>query len=108
MQFSQRSDGHGRFICPLSLLEKACVDESSFSQAAFANALFTGLRAVYSENHFSLPVFGKKCYTLWKALLFFALRGALLTLEYAQDSLSWGDEPGMRAHLERVFAVACQ
>ena len=94
----------------LFLLEKACVCESSaFSRAAFANALFTSLRAVYNENHFSLPVFGKKCYTLWKTLpAFLRYEEPFHALEYAQDSLAWGDEYGMRAHLERAFADACQ
>ena len=93
----------------LSLLEAVCTAEGSgFSQAAFAKALFTGLRAVYTENHFALPSFGQKCYVLWKALPS-SLRDQepFLTLSYAQDSLSWGDETAMRAHLEAAFIKAC-
>ena len=93
----------------LSLLEAACTAEGSgFSQAAFAKALFMGLRAVYTKNHFALSSFGKKCYALWKALPT-SLRDQepFLTLSYAQDSLSWGDADGMRAHLEAAFTKAC-
>ena len=93
----------------LSLLEATCAaGGSGFSQAAFTKALFTGLRAVYTENHFALPIFGKKCYALWKALPS-SLRDQepFLTLSYAQDSLSWGDETAMRAHLEAAFTKAC-
>lgn len=93
----------------LSLLEATCAaGDSGFSQAAFAKALFTGLRAVYTENHFDLVIFGKKCYALWKALPS-SLRDQepFFTLSYAQDSLTWGDETAMRAHLEEAFVRAC-
>lgn len=92
----------------LSLLEDAAAEQGNgFFQAAFAKALFTGLQAVYTENSFSLPHLGKKCYALWKALPP-SLRDQepFLTLSYAQDSLSWGDEAAMRAHLERAIAQA--
>ena len=93
----------------LSLLEAVCTGEGSgFSQAAFAKALFTGLRAVYTENHFALPIFGKKCYALWKALPSYLRElEPFLTLSYAQDSLAWGHETAMGAHLEAAFTKAC-
>lgn len=92
----------------LSLLEAACTaGGSGFSQAAFAKALFSDLRAVYNENLFPLPFFGRKCYALWQALPpFLRHEEPFLTLSYVQDSLSWGDEDGMRAHLEAAFAKA--
>lgn len=92
----------------LSLLEAAAAAQgNAFSQAAFAKALFSGLQTVYTENHFELTHLGKKCYALWKALPT-SLRNEepFLTLSYAQDSLSWGDEATMWAHLERAIAQA--
>ena len=94
----------------LCLLEGACNDGSNaFAQDAFARELFSGLRAVYRENRFPLPVLGGKCHRLWEALPeSLRYQQPFHALEYAQDSLAWGDEAGMRAHLEAAIAMACE
>ncbi|MBO5501451.1 MAG: hypothetical protein J6K73_09935 [Clostridia bacterium] len=93
----------------LSLLETEYTGQGSAAELeVFAKELFSGLQAVYHENRFSLPVFGSKCHCLWEALPEgWRYQQPFHTLEYAQDSLGWGDEDSMRAHLEAAFVKAC-
>lgn len=93
----------------LAQLERAVAqNEGAFCRQTFAHRLFAGLQTAYAE--IPLPDLGKKCYRLWQALPeSLQKEQPFLTLQYAEDSLSWGDEAGMRAHLEQAFATAgCQ
>lgn len=73
----------------------------------FGKELFAALEKVCKANVFPLAEFGRRCYELWCALPYkpyqYECIEPFLTLTYAADPLSYGDEGQSRDLYEAAF-----
>lgn len=77
----------------------------SFDISLFGRTLFAGLRKIYETNLVTIQDFGKCCYDMWKLLpVEICMQEPFYTLSYADDCLSYGDEPQTRTIYEAVFS----
>ena len=79
-------------------------DSVTFDNEIFGKYLLESLKRKYFEGGFTIQDFGKKCYLLWRQL-----PDEINTIEpfhalsYADDPLSWNDEPQTRKIFESFF-----
>lgn len=81
--------------------------ESLLNVDLFGKELFAALEKVYNENRFSLAEFGRRCYEMYFGLPYKPYQyehiEPFLTLTYATDPLSYGDEGHSRDLFEDAF-----
>lgn len=76
-----------------------------FDADVFGKRLFAGLEKAYRSNKLPIDKFGTQCQWLWQDFSAdFHLREPFWTLSYADECLSWGDEPQTRMLYEKAFA----
>lgn len=82
-------------------------DMEGFDQEAFCCLLLAGLKKAYYLEGTSLLKFGRKAYSLWKALPSDLRESeSLKPLCYGDDPISWGDERQSREIYEELFEFA--
>lgn len=80
-------------------------ESSAFQADGFGRQLVAGLKVVYASGRFGMEAFGKRCYELWSHIPDKLQRiEPFHVLSYADDCLSFDDEPQMRAFYEEMFA----
>lgn len=73
--------------------------------SVFGKALFSGLKRAYFSTAMDIGQFARQCYSLWQDLPSeIDNLEPFLTLCYADDPLSWGDEVQTKALYEKAFA----
>ncbi|MDE6733178.1 MAG: hypothetical protein K2J77_09925 [Oscillospiraceae bacterium] len=80
--------------------------EGSLNVDAFGRELLSRLEKFYLENCNSISAleeFGKMCYGMWKSFPANIDDQPFLTLAYADDPLSWGDEKQSRELYQKAF-----
>ncbi len=78
---------------------------SDLDAAIFGKKLFSGLEKAYGSNRLPIDKFGWQCELLWKDIPEnLAHAEPFLTLSYADECLSWGDEAQTRMLYEKAFA----
>lgn len=80
--------------------------EGSLNVDVFGKELFGRIEKYYSEKCNtldSLEEFGKMCYGMWRSFPANIDDQPFLTLAYADDPLSWGDEKQSRELYQKAF-----
>ena len=77
---------------------------NNFSNDVFGKCILQDLKEIYFANIFTIELYAKMCYSLWKHLPseINAIE-PFHTLSYAVDPLSWNDEKQTRKLYEELF-----
>lgn len=77
---------------------------TDFNQNKFGKILFSLLETAYKRNFVAIKDFGDRCYQLWQCLPgSICNEEPFLTLSYADDGLSYGDESRTKMLYEKAF-----
>ena len=78
--------------------------ERSLNVDKFGKELFAALETIYNENKLTLEGFGRHCNMMWNWLPSeLCYEEPFVTLCYANDPLSWGDEEQTRKIYQKAF-----